>query len=141
MRVSRIAPIVALAGAAACGVAAVLSSRASDWRSPAVLAVLLAFAFVADRAEITTRTGASLVGSLPVYVLATAVFGPAPAVPIATLAVLTQPRKAWQLGDGGLGVLPGVPVATGLAVRAASAAGPDQRSPGFALLVAGAYLP
>src|SRR5919202_1514021 len=80
MRVSRIAPIVALACAAASGVVAVLSSRASDWRSPAVLAVLLAFAFVADRVEI------------------------------------------------------------GLAVRAASAAVPDQRSPWFALLVAGAYL-
>jgi putative nucleotidyltransferase with HDIG domain len=140
MRVSRIAPIVALAAAAACGVVAVLSSRPSDWRSPAVLAVLLAFAFVADRAEITTRTGASLVGSLPVYVLATAVFGPAPAVAMAALAVLTQPRKAWQLVAGDLGVLVGFLFATGVAVRAASAAVPDQRSPWFALLVAGAYL-
>src|SRR3954468_6843564 len=140
MRVSRITPIVALACAAACGVVAVLSSRASDWRSPAVLAVLLAFAFVADRAEITTRTGASLVGSLPVYVLATAVFGPAPAVAMAALAVLTQPRKAWQLVAGDLGVMAGFLVAPGGAARAASAAVPDQGSPWFALLVAGAYL-
>src|SRR3954454_7424578 len=140
MRVSRIAPIVALASATACGVVAVLCSRASDWRSPAVLAVLLAFAFVADRVEITTRTGASLVGSLPVYVLATAVFGPAPALAMAALAVLTQPRKAWQLVAGDLGVLAGFLVATGVAVRAASAAVPDQRSAWFALLVAGAYL-
>jgi putative nucleotidyltransferase with HDIG domain len=140
MRVSRIAPIAALACATAAGMVAVLSSRAQDWREPEVLLVLFVFAFVADRVEITTRTGASLVGSLPVYVLAASVFGPAPAVAMAVVAAVTQPRKAWQLIAGDLGVFATFIVATGLAVRVASAAVPGPTSPWFALLVAAAYL-
>jgi putative nucleotidyltransferase with HDIG domain len=140
MRVSRIAPIVALACAAAAGGVAVLSSHAGDWRRPGILVALLAFAVVADRVEITTRTGASLVGSLPTYVLAAAIFGPAPAVAIALVSALTQPRKAWQLIAGDLGVFATFLVATGLAVRAASTLVPGQTSPWFALVVTAAYL-
>src|SRR4051812_24161594 len=132
MRVSRIAPIVALACAAAAGGVAVLSSHAGDWRRPTILALLLLFALVADRIEITTRTGALLVGNLPAYVLAAALFGPAPAVAMAAVATLTQRRKAWQLVAGDLGVFTTFLVVTGLAVRAASSVVPDQRSPWFA---------
>jgi putative nucleotidyltransferase with HDIG domain len=137
MRVSRIAPLVALALASVAGVLAVLSSRADEWRQPGVLALLFVFAFVAERVEITTRTGASLVGSLPVYVLAAALFGPAPALAIAAVALSTQPRKAWDLVAGDLAVHASFVVVTGLAVRAA---GIDATSAWFALLVAGAYL-
>src|SRR5687767_9539540 len=97
MRVSRLAPFIALALASAAGLVAVLSSREHDWRAPAVLGLLLVFAAVADRFEITTRSGASLVGSLPIFVLTAVLFGPAPAVAVAVAASLTQPRKEWQL--------------------------------------------
>jgi putative nucleotidyltransferase with HDIG domain len=140
MRVSRFAPFVALALASVAGVLAMLSSRADDWRQPGVLALLLGFAFVAERVEITTRTGASLVGSLPVYVLVAALFGPAPAAAMAAVALLTQPRKAWELIAGDLGVFSTFLVTTGLAVRAAAVVVPGPGSPWFALIVAGAYL-
>src|SRR3954469_4780285 len=138
MRLSpRIAPIAALACAATAGGFAVLSSRAGDWRQPAILAVLFAFAVVADRFTISTRTGATPACNLPVFVLAAALFGPAPAVAVAVAAALTQPRKAWQLIIGDIGVFTTFVVLTGLAVRAA---GVDPVSPWFALVVAGAYL-
>src|SRR4051794_37809548 len=140
MRVSRIAPIVALACATACGVGAVLSSHAGEWHPAAVIAVLFAFAVLADRFPITTRTGTTLVGNLPVFVLAAALFGPAPAVAIAVAASLTQPRKDWRLVVGDLAVFATFPLLTGLAVRAVHAYVPGTESPWFALVVAGAYL-
>jgi putative nucleotidyltransferase with HDIG domain len=141
MRVSpRIAPIAALACAATAGGLAVLSSRAADWREPAILAVLFAFAVVADRFTISTRTGTTLACNLPVFVLTAALFGPAPAVAIAVAASLTQPRKAWQLIVGDLAVFATFPLLTGLAVRAVHDHVPGHASPWFTLVVAGAYL-
>jgi putative nucleotidyltransferase with HDIG domain len=137
MRVPRMAPILALVFALVATGVAVLGSRVHDWRAPAVLGLLLVFAVVADRAEITTRSGGSLAGSLPVFVLAAALFGPAPAVAVGVAAALTQPRKAWQLIVGDIGVFTTFVVLTGLAVRAV---GVDPVSPWFALVVAGAYL-
>jgi len=140
MRLSRLAPLAALALAITAGAVAVLSSRADEWRQPAVLGLLLAFAVVADRFEITTRTGSALVGNLPVFVLAAALFGPAPAVAIAVIASLTQPRKDWRLVVGDLAVFAVFPLLTGLAVRAVDADVPGHASAWFALVVAGAYL-
>jgi putative nucleotidyltransferase with HDIG domain len=140
MRLSRLAPIAALALAAIAACVAALSSRADDWRQPAVLVLLLGFAVVADRFEITTRTGGSLVGNLPVFVLAAALFGPAPAAAIAVTASLIQPRKDWQLIVGDLAVFSVFPVLTGLAVRSLDTYVPGQTSPWFAPVVAGAYV-
>src|SRR3954471_6880719 len=141
MRLSpRIAPIAALACAATAGGLAVLSSRAGDWRQPAILAVLFAFAVVADRFTISTRTGATLACTLPVFVLTAALFGPAPAVAIAVAASLTQPRKAWELVVGDLAVFATFPLLTGLAVRAVHGHVPAHASPWFTVVVAGAYL-
>src|SRR4051812_38374857 len=81
MRAPRIAPLVALGLALVAAGVAVPASRVADWRAPAVLVVLFVFAVVADRVEITTRNGASLVGSLPVFVLAASLFRPAPPAP------------------------------------------------------------
>jgi putative nucleotidyltransferase with HDIG domain len=102
--------------------------------------VLFAFAVVADRFEITTRTGSMLVGNMPVFVLAAALFGPAPAVAIAVAASLTQPRKNWHLVVGDLAVFATFPLLTGFAVRAVHDHVPGIASPWFALVVAGAYL-
>jgi putative nucleotidyltransferase with HDIG domain len=140
MRLSRLAPIAALVLASMAGIVAVLASRAEDWRQPGVLGLLLAFAIVADRFEITTRTGSALVGNLPVFVLAAALFGPAPAAAIAVAASLAQPRKDWQLVVGDVAVFSAFPVLTGLAVRAVDVHVPGHASPWFALVVAGAYL-
>src|SRR4051794_29876462 len=93
MRVSRIAPFLALALAAAAAVGAVQSSRADDWREPAVVALLFGIAALADRFQITTRSGTVLVGSLPIFVLAAAVLGPAPGVAVAAGAALAPPPQ------------------------------------------------
>jgi putative nucleotidyltransferase with HDIG domain len=140
MRASRLAPFIALSLASAAGVVAVLSSREHDWRAPAVLGLLLLFAAVADRFEITTRSGASLVGSLPIFVLTAVLFGPAPAVAVAVAASLTQPRKEWQLIVGDVAVFASFPLATGLAANAIESYLPGRTSLWSAIVVAGAYL-
>src|SRR3954454_20048608 len=78
MRLSRIAPFLALALAAAAGVGAALASSAPDWQQPGVIVLLFVIAAVADRFQIETGTGIVLVGSLPIFVLTAAVVGPAP---------------------------------------------------------------
>src|SRR3954469_26022295 len=75
VRLSRIAPFLALALAAAAGVGAALASSAPDWPQPGVIALLFVIAAVADRFQIETPTGIVLVGSLPIFVLTAAVVG------------------------------------------------------------------
>jgi putative nucleotidyltransferase with HDIG domain len=140
MRVSRLAPFVALALAATAGVLALLASRAHDWREPAALVLLFAIAAVADRFVITTRSGTALVGSLPIFVLTAVLFGPAPGAAVAVGASLTQPRKAWQLIAGDVAVFTCFQVITGLAARAAGDWLPSATSLWSAVIVAGAYL-
>src|SRR3954451_6710232 len=137
MRVSRIAPLVALGLALVMAGVAVPASRAADWRAPAVLVLLWVFAVAADRVEITTRSGGALVGNLPGFVLVASLFRPAPALAVAFATTLTQPRKAWQLVAGDVGVFSTFAVLTGVAVRAV---GVGALSPWFALVVAGAYV-
>jgi putative nucleotidyltransferase with HDIG domain len=120
MRSTRLAPHAALLLALAmCAVASTMS-RAADWRSPATLVLLLGFAIAADRVPIETRSGGPLVGSLPVFVLAAVVFGPAPAAALAIAATLVQPRKAWNFLAGDLAVYATFPVLVGWAARLAS---------------------
>jgi putative nucleotidyltransferase with HDIG domain len=140
MRVSRIAPFVALLLASAAGVGAAVSSRQHDWREPAVLALLFVIAAVADRFHITTRSGTTLVGSLPIFVLTAVLFGPAPGAAVAVAASLTQPRKAWELVAGDLAVFATFPLVTGLAAGGVETWLPSRTSVWIALVVAAAYL-
>jgi putative nucleotidyltransferase with HDIG domain len=117
MRVSRLAPLLALLLAAASCAVAVATSRAEDWRSPLVLGLLLVVAIGADRVVIRSRAGLPLVGSLPVFVLAAVLFGPAPAAAIALVVSLVQPRKSFALLAGDLGAYAAFPVIVGLAAR------------------------
>jgi putative nucleotidyltransferase with HDIG domain len=117
MRVSRLAPLLALLVAVASSAVAVATSRAEDWRSPLVLGLLLVVAVGADRVVIRSRSGLPLVGSLPVFVLAAVLFGPAPAAAIALLVSLIQPRKSFALLAGDLGAYATFPVIVGLAAR------------------------
>src|SRR5215211_2813876 len=66
----RLGPALALALACASSAVAVLASRPEDWQHPAGLALLFGLAVAADRFEVISRTGSSLVGSLPIFVLA-----------------------------------------------------------------------
>jgi putative nucleotidyltransferase with HDIG domain len=140
MRVSRLAPLCAIALACTAGVTAAAQSRADDWREPVVLALLLAFAVIADRLEIRVRGGIYLAGSLPVFVIAAVLFGPAPAVAVAVASSFIQPRKAWQLVAGDLAVFGTFPLVTGMAARALVEFVPSNTSLWFSLLVAGLYM-
>jgi putative nucleotidyltransferase with HDIG domain len=140
MRVQRLATPVAAALALGASAVAVLASRAHDWRDPAVLALLLVLGCAADRVKIRTRTGTALVGSLPLFVLAALLFGPAPAVAIAVTTSLIQPRKAFDLVLGDLAIFAAFPLATGVAGRFVADQLPSTSSLWFSLLVVAAYL-
>src|SRR5215211_3107939 len=136
----RLGPALALALACASSAVAVLASRPEDWQHPAGLALLFGLAVAADRFEVISRTGSSLVGSLPIFVLAAVLFGPAPAALVGVGASLTQPRKARELLAGDLAVFSMFPLLTGLGARAAEPLLAGHGMPWFLLLVAAAYL-
>jgi putative nucleotidyltransferase with HDIG domain len=119
MRVSRLAPLIALSLTAVSCAVAVASSRPADWRPPLVLGLLLVVAIGADRVVIRSRAGLPLVGSLPVFVLAAVLFGPAPAAAIAVVVSLVQPRKSFALLAGDLGAYAAFPLIVGIVARAA----------------------
>jgi putative nucleotidyltransferase with HDIG domain len=137
---SRLAPPLAIALASASAAVAVLTSRPGDWREPAVLVLLLVFAVAADRLEVISRSGTSLVGSLPVFVLAAVLFGPAPAALIGVTASLIQPRKAWQLLAGDIAVFSTFPLVAGLGARTLQTLVDSDHTVWFMLLVAATYL-
>ncbi|MEA2245831.1 MAG: hypothetical protein QOH46_360 [Solirubrobacteraceae bacterium] len=139
MRVSRLAPLLALALAAAAGAVAVATSRAADWDEPLVLLMLLGMALVADRIVVVSRSGAPLVGSLPVFVLAAVLFGPAPAAAIAVLSSLVQ-RKSWQLIAGDIGAYATFPLIAGLAARGALSLASGWGDLWSVLITVGAYM-
>jgi putative nucleotidyltransferase with HDIG domain len=101
---------------AAVGVGAA-SSRATDWRSPSVLLLLLAFAVIADRFEIRLRSGAYAAGWMPVFVLTAVVFGPAPAGAIGATVAMVQRRKQLSLMLIDVAHMTAFPLAAGLFVR------------------------
>src|SRR4051812_49830294 len=96
MRPLRPAPVSAVVLSVATGAAAVALSRSSDWRPAGVFALLLAFALLADRFEIRTRSGAYVAGSMPVFVLGAVLFGPAPGAALGAAVALAQHRKPWR---------------------------------------------
>jgi len=140
MRMNRLAPLAAVGLASGMGLLAAATSRTDDWHSPLVLAMLFVFAVAADRVPIETRSGSQLVGSLPVFVLAAVLFGPAPAAALAVGASLVQPRKAWQLVAGDLGVYGTFPVLVGLAAREGAALVDGPRAAWFLLVGAAVYM-
>src|SRR3954454_8624857 len=93
MRASRLAPWCALLVTAAAAVVAVASSRAEDWQRPLILVLIAAFALIADRNEVLTPTGSAVVATHPAFVLAMVLLGPAPALAIGMLVVVTNPAS------------------------------------------------
>jgi putative nucleotidyltransferase with HDIG domain len=139
MRVSRLAPFLALALAAVAGAVAAATSRPADWDEPLVLVMLLAMALVADRIVVVSRSGAPLVGSLPVFVLAAVLFGPAPAAAIAVGSSLIQ-RKSWRLIAIDVGAYGTFPLITGLAAREALSLASAWADLWSVLIAVGAYM-
>jgi putative nucleotidyltransferase with HDIG domain len=140
MRLSPVAPVLAVVTALATGVVAALSTRATDWHSPAVLALLLVFALVADRFEIRAPSGSQLVGNLPVFVLVAVLFGPAPAGVIGALTALVQRRKVLVLLVGDITIFAVYPVVAGLAARWGEQSLAPRGTVWFPLLVAGTFM-
>jgi putative nucleotidyltransferase with HDIG domain len=136
---NRLAPFVALVLTGVMGVLAAATTHAAEWRAPGTLVLLLVFAIVADRVPIETRSGGPLVGSLPVFVLAAVLFGPAPAAAVAVVATLVQPRKPWRFLAGDIGVYATFPVLIGLAARFASGLLDGPHDPWFLLVGGAAY--
>ena len=117
MRLSRLAPFLALALAAVAGSVAVIASRAEDWERPLALVMLFVFAVAADRMVLVSRSGMRVVGSLPIFVLTAVLFGPAPATALAVGSSLVQPPKSWRRLAGDIGAYAAFPVVAGLAAR------------------------
>src|SRR3954454_20037831 len=140
MRVPRLAHVCAALTCVATFATAVATSRASDWHRPAMLALLLLFALVADRFEIRTRSGAYVAGSMPVFVLVAVLYGPAPAAALGAVVALAQSGKGWDLKLGDLPVLSTFPLVAGLAAHAGAVSDPLAQWPLFMALVAGVYL-
>jgi putative nucleotidyltransferase with HDIG domain len=140
MRPSRLAPVLAIFLTAALAAVAVLSARAQDWGSPVALALLLAFALVADRFEIRSPSGSTLVGDLPVFVLAAVLFGPAPAAVVGATTALLQRRKAWALLVGDLATFATFPFVAGVFARVGQSTVAPPGTVWFLLLVAATFM-
>jgi len=134
--------ILALLAAALTG--AVLASSADEWRSPALLALLLGLAVLGDVYEVESSARVRVVCSLPAFVLAAVLLGPAPAAALgvaATLAGAFRARAGFFRTASDVAIYAAFPLVVGLlaelaADRLALASGPG----GFALLVAVAFL-
>jgi putative nucleotidyltransferase with HDIG domain len=140
MRVFRPAPIYALSLLAATIATAVVTSRADDWRLPVVLVLLAVLGVIADRFQIRTPSGVYLAGTMPVFVLAAVLFGPAPAAAIGAAVALTQRRKAFILLIGDVASMATFPLLAALATRAAAPLVERHPSVWFLLLVVGAFM-
>src|SRR5262245_47961541 len=140
MRNLRPAPICALLVSVAIAVVAILVSRTGDWDKPAMLALLVLFALVADRFEIRTRSGIYVAGSMPVFVLVAVLWGPAPAAALGATVALVQLRKAWDVKIGDVATLAGFALVTGLAARAGHVQDPVNDWLAFMALVSGVYM-
>jgi putative nucleotidyltransferase with HDIG domain len=140
MRPLRPAPVSAAVLSIATGAAAVALSRSSDWRPAGVFALLLAFALLADRFEIRTRSGAYVAGSMPVFVLGAVLFGPAPGAALGAAVALAQHRKPWRFKLGDLAALSTFPLVVGLAARAAEVHDALGNWPLFMAMIGGMYL-
>jgi putative nucleotidyltransferase with HDIG domain len=140
MRNLRPAPICAFLFSVATAITAVLVSRTDDWDKPAMLALLVLFALVADRFEIRTRSGIYVAGSMPVFVLVAVLWGPAPAAALGATVALVQLKKAWDVRIGDVATLAGFALVTGLAARAGHVQNPVHDWLAFMALVSGVYM-
>jgi putative nucleotidyltransferase with HDIG domain len=140
MRTLRPASICASVVCAVAAVAAVAVSRAADWTHPGMVVLLLAFAVAADRFEIRTRSGMFVSGSMPPFILAAVLFGPAPAAAVGAVAALSQWRKAWAFKLADLAAYLSFTLIAGLAARVGQVADPVHAWLWFMGMVAATYM-
>jgi putative nucleotidyltransferase with HDIG domain len=139
----RRSPFVAAVAAASAAIAvavSVVTSRSSDWQHPVVLGVLFVAAVLADRFEMASSTKLRVVGSLPAFVLAAVLLGPAPAVAlgVGTTLLQTYSQPIYRLND--LSTYSVFPLVVGLLARLARDHGASAQSSAWLLLVAGLFL-
>src|SRR3954470_14894580 len=133
-----LAAVEALVLASALAVAA-LTSTASDWQPPALVAVLLVLALVSDLFAVSYG-GQRISGSFLALVLAMALLGPAPAAAIGIASVLfdhMRARNPLGLLLANLATFATFPLVGGLLIRQA---GVDHDAAAFPLLVIGVFL-
>jgi putative nucleotidyltransferase with HDIG domain len=140
MRNLRPASICAVVMLAATATIATLSSRATDWEHLGVFAILAAFALVADRFEIQTRSGTYVSGSMPVFVLVAVLAGPAPAAVVGASVGLAERNREWSVRAGNMAVLSTFSLLVGLAARAVAVPDPVDHWPAFMTMVGGIYM-
>jgi putative nucleotidyltransferase with HDIG domain len=119
----------------------VLTARASDWQ-PMGLFVMLALLAVASQALSIHAKGIWLSGAFIALVLAMAFLGPAPAVAIGVLAIITAALKrvpALPLLLNNLATFFTFPLVGGLLVRLAEDHGYARANTTFALVILGVY--
>jgi putative nucleotidyltransferase with HDIG domain len=93
MRRLRPAPICAILALVATTAVAVITSRAADWDKPLILVLVAALALVADRYEVQTPAGSSVVATHPAFVLGMIFLGPAPMLAIGQLVIFSNPAS------------------------------------------------
>jgi putative nucleotidyltransferase with HDIG domain len=140
MRLARLAPIYAALLIATSLAGALLSARAEDWHSPAVLVLLFLVLVVADRFEIRTPSGLYVTGYMPIVILIAVEFGPAPAAALGAATALLQRRKAWRLVLCDVASLSAFPLGAGLAVRGLAPLVTNGGALWFLLLVVAAFM-
>jgi putative nucleotidyltransferase with HDIG domain len=90
---NRLAWTGSVLGLAAVAAAAAMLSTADSWQPIVLVVLLFALAVLADRYELTSSEHMPVVGSLPIFVLAAVLLGPAPGAAIGIAASLLQPSK------------------------------------------------
>ena len=140
MRLLRPAPVFAFLLLAGTATVAALTSRAADWDQLRVLAILAAFAVVADRFEIRTRSGIYGSGSMPVFILVAVLLGPVPGAAVGALVGLVERNKAWEVRVGNTAVLSSFTLVAGLVARGLSVPEPARHWLAFMAMVGGVYL-
>jgi putative nucleotidyltransferase with HDIG domain len=143
MRASRFAPVVALLVAVAMGTTAVLTSRAGDWNDPLLIVLLCALALIADRFEVQSASGSTVICTHPTFVLAM-LLGPGPALAIggAVIAALVLTGRTSTKGRlaGDVSIYAVFLVAGGLIARAVGTHLAGDGSSWFLIFVIGVFL-
>jgi putative nucleotidyltransferase with HDIG domain len=93
MRGFRPAPVCAVLALVATTAVAVITSRSADWDKPLILVLVAALALVADRYEVQTPAGSSVVATHPAFVLGMIFLGPAPMLAIGQLVIFSNPAS------------------------------------------------
>jgi putative nucleotidyltransferase with HDIG domain len=125
-------------------VGALVTHRPEDWQPPLLVVLLVAMAVVGDLYEVESTSRVRVVGSLPAFVLAAVLLGPAPAAAVgvgATVVDQVRSRPTLRRALANIGVYAVFPMLTAVLVRELSSlVDAEGQDDAFFLLVVGAFL-